>query len=36
MRINLFILSEDPVSLAGLEAIVEQDDSVKTRHMQEC
>lgn len=28
MRINLFILSEDPVSLAGLEAIVEQDDSV--------
>lgn len=28
MRINLFILSEDPVSLAGLEAIVEQDESV--------
>ncbi|MFC8678420.1 response regulator transcription factor [Streptomyces sp. BK205] len=28
MRINLFILSEDPVFLAGLEAIVEQDDSV--------
>ncbi|MEV0183539.1 response regulator transcription factor [Streptomyces sp. NPDC050625] len=28
MRINLFILSEDPVSLAGLEAIVEQDDRV--------
>lgn len=28
MRINLFILSEDPVSLAGLESIVEQDDSV--------
>jgi DNA-binding NarL/FixJ family response regulator len=28
VRINLFILSEDPVSLAGLEAIVEQDESV--------
>jgi DNA-binding NarL/FixJ family response regulator len=28
MRINLFILSEDPVSLAGLEVIVEKDDSV--------
>jgi DNA-binding NarL/FixJ family response regulator len=28
MRINLFILSEDPVSLAGLEAIVERDERV--------
>jgi DNA-binding NarL/FixJ family response regulator len=28
MRINLFILSEDPVSLAGLESIVEQDDRI--------
>ncbi|MER6568220.1 response regulator transcription factor [Streptomyces sp. NPDC001093] len=29
MRFNLFILSEDPVALAGLEAIVEQDDGFR-------